>query len=506
MKRTLFFLLLPLFVFGQDSVINHWDKQKSVSFLRSNEFNFPTLDTVEISSLKYSTFSGKGQQFELCHQQSLNDYFKVFVDVNKFSQEGVFNRSAVKMHDLDWGLIFRNKSSSYQFKSVFNYQKIEQQENGGLIDYESVLYDDPLLYTVNLTAAQTFAKRRGFNLHHTYQFNENWSFSHSWERRRKHHLFMDDFPDLNFHNQIFIDSLQTRDSLYKEQSRHFFGLKTGSLTVNYIAIHEKYGATFIDTARFFHGINLGFSTQVFSLQLDYLQSKQYDVQLSYDNKDFKIFLLSKQTLTTLYHENYHSNYFSWAHSWERIKNQNLILNYKFKGFSFSLNIDRLQNHLYLDKEIVWQQEVNDLYKVESKFFKDWNFGILNIHQKLSYNWVSNEDLLRLPTYYLKNDFYLEADLFQNAMQTKIGLSVDYFKAYYALAYSPALSDMYLQNDQLIGDYPLMTGFIEAQIQSATIRLQARNISDLLLDDKHYVLPDYPYVPMAIEFLVKWELR
>lgn len=505
MKKILFFLFLPLFVFGQNSVINHWDKQQFVSFLRSSELKFSDLDTVELSSLKYSTFSGKGQQFELCHQQPLNDYFTVFVDANKFSQEGVFNRSAVKMHDVDWGLIFRNKSSSYQFNSVFNYQKIEQQENGGLIDYDSGLYDDPLLYPVNLTTAQTFAKSREFNLHHTYQFNENWRFSHSWERRRKHHLFMDDSPDLNFHNQIFIDSLQTRDSLYNEQSRHCFGLKTGSLTLNYIALYEKYGTAFIDTSRFFHGVNLAFDFQEFSFQIDYLQSKQHDIKLNYAHKDFGISFESKQNLAALYHENYHSNHFSWAHSWEHIKKQSLNANYSIKGFSFTLNIDRLQNHLYLDKEIVWQQEANDLYKVESKFSKAWNFGILNAHHKLSYNWVSNEGILRLPTYHLNNDFYLESDLFQNAMQAKIGLSVDYFKAYYALAYSPSLSAMYLQNDQLIGDYPLMTAFIEAQIQSATIRLQARNVSDLFLEESHYVLPDYPYSPMAIEFGVKWEL-
>ena len=66
--------------------------------------------------------------------------------------------------------------------------------------------------------------------------------------------------------------------------------------------------------------------------------------------------------------------------------------------------------------------------------------------------------------------------------------------------------MYLQNNQLIGNYPLTTAFFETEIQSATIRLQLRNVSDFFLDDAHYILPGYPYTPMAVNFGVKWELQ
>ena len=66
--------------------------------------------------------------------------------------------------------------------------------------------------------------------------------------------------------------------------------------------------------------------------------------------------------------------------------------------------------------------------------------------------------------------------------------------------------MYLQNNQLIGNYPLATVFLETEIQSATIRLQLRNVSDFSWINAHYILPDYPYNPMAIEFGVKWKLQ
>ena len=59
---------------------------------------------------------------------------------------------------------------------------------------------------------------------------------------------------------------------------------------------------------------------------------------------------------------------------------------------------------------------------------------------------------------------------------------------------------------MIGNYPFATVFLETKIQSATIRLQLRNVSDIFLDNAHYILPAYPYNPMAVEFGVKWKLK
>ena len=76
----------------------------------------------------------------------------------------------------------------------------------------------------------------------------------------------------------------------------------------------------------------------------------------------------------------------------------------------------------------------------------------------------------------KSDLYIKSSLFHNAMMAKLSVSVDYFKEFYALAYSPVLAEMYRKasNDR---NYPLST-FFETEIQSATIRC-TRNVSDFL---------------------------
>ena len=40
MKKIIFFLITPLFVFAQEAVINHWDQEQYISFLQNDELEF----------------------------------------------------------------------------------------------------------------------------------------------------------------------------------------------------------------------------------------------------------------------------------------------------------------------------------------------------------------------------------------------------------------------------------------------------------------------------------
>ncbi|MBJ11184.1 MAG: hypothetical protein CMP66_07020 [Flavobacteriales bacterium] len=506
MKKILFFLITPLFVFPQETSINHWDQEQYISFLQSGELDFIEKDTLDESILRYASFSGNGQCFDLYHKQKLNNFFEILMTTQKLSQEGVFNQSEAKMYDVDWGLYFKNKSSTYKFSSIFNYKKVEKEESGGLISYETNLYNDPLLYPVYLMTAQSFFKNRKFKINHSYDINQKWKFYHSWQRNISYRLFNDDELNFNFYEQFFIDSTQTNDSLYKAYSKHSLGLKHNSFSINYVALKENHGTSYIDINRFFYGIQLLFDNQNINFKLDYLQDNQHHFYLKYEGTRIEASLESKNISPSLFQLNYHSNHFSWNHDWNHVMEQKLKTIYNPKGLEFFLNIVRYQNYLYLDQSISWQQANETIYLFKTTTAKKWNWKSLYVYHQLCYNWTSNESIIRIPSYHFKSDVYLKSSLFHDAMVARLGISIDYFKEHYALAYSPVLAEMYLQNNQMIGNYPFATVFLETKIQSATIRLQLRNVSDIFLDNAHYILPAYPYNPMAVEFGVKWKLK
>ena len=59
MKKILFFLISPLFVFAQDAVINHWNQEQYISFLQCDELEFVEKDTLVESTLRYTSFLEK---------------------------------------------------------------------------------------------------------------------------------------------------------------------------------------------------------------------------------------------------------------------------------------------------------------------------------------------------------------------------------------------------------------------------------------------------------------
>ena len=99
MKKIILFLFIPNLVLSQQvDFIENWDKKKITNFFNFSEIDNNFQDSLlNKSKLKYSSLSGQGQYLNLSHYQKLNPYFNFQLDIEKFSQEGVFNHSIAKV-------------------------------------------------------------------------------------------------------------------------------------------------------------------------------------------------------------------------------------------------------------------------------------------------------------------------------------------------------------------------------------------------------------------------
>ena len=506
MKKIIFFLLFPLLLTAQNEVIKTWNKQQYVNFINKDDGTFFKHDTLIKSFLYYASLAGKGQSFTLNHQQPLNNYFKLGLSVHKFSQEGVYNRSFAKIYDVDWGVSFMNKSETYQFQSLFSYQKVIHEENGGLLTQDLNTAVDPILFPIRLADAQTFVRNRKLKIQHKYDLFPSWKLMHNWERTRKSKTYTDNAPSIDYYSHFFVDSIQTKDSLFQERDFHALGFQRGSFLVQYALLQEKNNTFFSDTSRLFHGFQFHLKANKAYLMAQYLEEEQYHVQLNIKNKKINFKLSARQSLPLFYHQNYYSNHFEWSNEFKKLQHQRFDATLPWKGYDLSFVASRLQHYLYLDQNIHWNQHQDALYRFTHVFSKSWKWGILSVKHFLRYHWVSNRDILRFPSYHFSNELTLNRSFFESSLLATLGFSLEYFEKYFALSYSPALAEMHLQDEVMIGQYPLANVFLNFKIQTADIRLQMHNLFDLWEDDFQYLIPDYPHKPMAIEFGVKWELQ
>ena len=86
--------------------------------------------------------------------------------------------------------------------------------------------------------------------------------------------------------------------------------------------------------------------------------------------------------------------------------------------------------------------------------------------------------------------------------------MNYFTSYYANAYNPALAKFYLQDNQLIGDVPLISVFLKLKVHNMSITMRYRNITTLISDntDIYYLIPNYPNYPASFQLSVVGKLK
>ena len=124
-----------------------------------------------------------------------------------------------------------------------------------------------------------------------------------------------------------------------------------------------------------------------------------------------------------------------------------------------------------------------------------------IHQKVDFNYSSNDQLIRLPKYSSYTDVNYSFLLFDQQLDLKFGALFYYFSAFYANAYSPALANYYLQNEQLIGDFPFSTVYASFQVESVNIQFKYNNIFDKVSNNTYYYLQITHITVVRLVFLL-----
>ena len=90
------------------------------------------------------------------------------------------------------------------------------------------------------------------------------------------------------------------------------------------------------------------------------------------------------------------------------------------------------------------------------------------------------------------------------MFLQTGVRFKYFTSYNANAYDPVLAEFFVQNDQEIGAFPLVSVFFNVKIRQTRIFLEYEHINQLFNStNNQFSAPGYPYRDVAIRFGLVW---
>jgi len=137
-----------------------------------------------------------------------------------------------------------------------------------------------------------------------------------------------------------------------------------------------------------------------------------------------------------------------------------------------------------------------------KGFKKGNFGLDNT---LLFNNVSSGSaIFRVPTWSTRNTVYFENYVFKGKpLFLQTGITLRYFKKFYANNFNPLLNEFSLQNDTQIGGFPILDFFVNAQIQRTRIFFKVEHFNASFSGYNYFSAPNYPYRDLSIRFGLVW---
>ena len=513
-KWLLLYLLLPFVAFTQQMDMDLVPYKSSYShFFQPQEQSY-SLDTLNTgySTLQYHSFSSKGQFIKVNHQQFVTDYILFNINFDKFSQEGIFNRENLKLHNVSTNLSFNNKRQTYSAQLSLGYQKIRTDENGGLLNYASTNFDDPLLYQVNLLNAQNEVKNRNHKLVQKFKLTDKWSIINKFSILSHRKMYSDQSPNAGFYQDIYIDSTLTYDSLSTIAMTNSFGITFNNFTLSQL-IHNRHAhINTIDSTDYDYGLSLNYYNDKQGLRFNSQLYQSDDLNWSL-KKEFNL-KLANHTLSLDYDRSrvpilinsYSSNHFRFDNDFNKIKTAKATYLIKHKNYSFKSSLMHYTNYVYLDENSHYQQYQNSIINWHNKWTVNLNWKKFHTTQTFEYQFTDNKSILRFPEFNYTTYLWLESNFFGGNLITHIGVDVNYFTYYYAEAYNPALAKFHLQDSQLIGDVPLLSAFLKLKANNMTIKMRFRNITSFNNANAYYLIPNYPNYPAKFQLSVLWKLN
>ena len=327
-------------------------------------------------------------------------------------------------------------------------------------------------------------------------------------------IYSDNFPNSGFYQNLFIDSIQTFDSLSNIAITNSFGITFNNFILSQL-IHKRHAyINTIDSTDFDYGLSLNYFNYRRSLSFNSELYKSNDLNFSI-KKIFNLKLLN-HTLSLDYDRSrvpilinsYSSNHYRFDNDFNNIKIAKATYFIKYKNYSFISNLIHYSDYVYLNQDSHYQQYQKAIIKLYNKLTIKLNWKKFHTTQTIEYQYADNTSIIRFPEFNYNTSLWIESNLFSDNLNTQIGADMNYFTSYYAMAYNPALAKFYLQDNQLIGDVPLISVFLKLKVHNMFICMRYRNIISLINTnaDLYYLIPNYPYYPASFQLSVVWKLN
>ena len=217
---------------------------------------------------------------------------------------------------------------------------------------------------------------------------------------------------------------------------------------------------------------------------------------------------------------YQSDYvnYNWKTQFNNIKTQELgfdlwskkiaNVSFKYTGIDdytyFAINASQTDADVFLRPTPMQSSERVDYLKIKAQREFNWRGFALN-NTVMYQNVLSGDSVFNVPEFITRQSLYYQDHIFKNALFFQTGVNLKYFTKYNSNGYDPVLAEFYVQNEQEIGNFPMVDLFFNAKIRQTRIFVTWEHFNALFSNTKQYFsAPGYPYRDSLIRFGLVWD--
>jgi hypothetical protein len=208
-----------------------------------------------------------------------------------------------------------------------------------------------------------------------------------------------------------------------------------------------------------------------------------------------------KNLSPVYYENhYHSKYFWWNNNFSKIKKVYVSgeLTIPHTKTKIGLGVENVTNYIYFDQTGYPKQHPGNIQIIAIQLQQNFHYKAFHWLNQLVYQKTSNETIVPLPDLSLYSSMFFEFKI-AKVLTIQMGANIHYWTKYYAPSYEPATQQFRLQNDVLVGNYPLISGFINCHLKQTRFFIEYYNAgASYISPPEYFSIPHYPVNPTILK--------
>jgi hypothetical protein len=524
---------------------------KHYNYMQANDIDYYHVAT-PFTELMYRTAFVQGQLLDALFSVNTSPRFNFTIARKGLRSLGNYQHFLSSSSNFRFSTNYNSKNSKYFLKTHYTSQNLFSEENGGIREDDIVNFEsgntefiDRSVFDPQFENAENTLQGKRFYINQNYSLKNSidslstkqWSIGNIITVENKYYQFKQTTPNLYFGESLSLSQINDKvsfDTFLVNFNTSYSSSKLGVATVfmNYRDVKYSYENLADTNNNYFYDSIID---ENISLGLDYIFKKdKYSVDFQYESVlsgDSNGSLLNAGLLLNINSDsNIKLSYFKTDNSpdYNQIANNSSYLNYNWnnvfnninttkyivnfnsdKLFKFNFEFNNTSNYTYFIKDvngfIIPTQESSNLGMFKMNISKKLSFKKFALDNTIQFQKVGDKSLgiINIPELILRNTFYYQNKLFKKALFLQTGFTLNYFSEFYMNGYDPLLSEFYVQNNKLIGNFPRIDFFVNAKIQQTRIYLKAEHINSSLTGYNYYSAPNYPYRDFSIRFGLVW---